>query len=285
MEDIYKKLLNAAILPICCGIPTIGVDNSMPDDRGVIPTFNAGVQALATKYDLPYYDFFPLTDDGDGWKAGWCGNPGAGDNHPSPTAAKAMGQALRDLLNPYAVSFSAANLVTDTTDTASDLLWQNGSMVDDGDADGKPDGGYTQSQTGWYWPLHAQTVLSLEAEPGIVSGNWFKFSRPTLKTQEEYVTEPSINTHVIAGMRIGLGFICKVLNAETTATFYFALWDQSGNTLLGLYVYPTLGDTNVFKLYWDLIIPVGVTGVRARLNSNIAGLHDSYFGQYTIRQL
>ena len=65
LRTIYQTLLANKIIPIAQGIPTIENNAAF---RANIINFNQHVSDLATELDIPYVDYFPVTDDGvDGW--------------------------------------------------------------------------------------------------------------------------------------------------------------------------------------------------------------------------
>jgi hypothetical protein len=284
LTSIYTQLLAARVLPIALGLPTVGVAGSLATSRGYIPGFNAQIQAVAASMGIPYYDFYPLTDNGaDGWKTNWCGNPGTGDNHPAAVAAQAMGQAVRDLLDVYAVQLSAPNLVTVGNDSGADILWQNGTMVDDANADGIPDGGYVQSATGWsLLNPSGEVASSLVAEPGVVSGNWWRLNKTafTGTTAASFVTRVAA---VTAGMRIGLGFKMKILSPA--ALSQVSCDNQSESNYPTITITKLTGDLAPCVLWWDFYAPVGTNGLRFELFLANTGVIDFYLGQFTVRQL
>ena len=278
MKKCWLALLNAKILPVACGIPT------KPTARAYIPAYNAKLETEAARLGIPYVDFFPLTDNGvDGWKPGYCGNPGAGDNHPSVLGATVMGQALRDLLDPYCVKFNSPTLVTSTTDAAPDLVWQNGAMLDDADLDGKPDGGSPQAANGWNIALGSADIQNtLVAEPGVVSGNWWRFN----KFQNTTGTLIMGTANATPGDRMGVGFLIKFLNPQTGSSFNLSIYDVPStlNVFLSLIWTNTDASSRPFMVWNEFTVPADATGVRFYLNIN-GGTIDNYLGQYTLRKL
>ena len=289
LESIYRSLIANSILPVALGIPTC----ANATNRARVPILNALIQAKAAAlsaefgYTVPYLDTYALTDNGvDGWITGYSSD---GNVHWGPVGAAVVGQAIRDyVLTPLEATFSSPNLVTADLDTGDGILWENGSMQDDANSDGIPDGGYsTQSATAWSVVTGAADVtFSLVSDPGVVDGKWWRINK-AVHTVNLGIVGGGIGTTppLTPGAVYEIGYMCKVasLGAATLASIYFyntadsaqQFWQQFDD--LAVQVAP-------YKVQRKFIAPANGTFLKLYVSIQ-GGTADLYIGQMTIRRL
>ncbi|HSF80930.1 MAG TPA: SGNH/GDSL hydrolase family protein [Anaerolineales bacterium] len=277
MAYIYDTLLANDIFPIACGLPT-----SDGGWRAGFQLFNAELETLAAARNIPYVDMFTVTDNGvDGWLPGYS----ADGIHPNSVGARAMGQEWRDTLDPWLLS--PPQLVTVATEEASNLLWTNGTQQDDGDADGDPDGGEVQTVNCWQrFSGGADCNFTLEAEPGVVEGNWWNIEKVANTAATVLLTiggNPCPN--IPEGHQIAYGFKCKIVSADPATTIM--VWgeqiDDGTNTPFRVKLLDLQAALDPFDFY---IARVKEDLTELRLKIEISGgLADFYIGQVTVRDL
>jgi lysophospholipase L1-like esterase len=283
LEYMYRALLSYRILPIAQGIPTC----ANATNRSRIPTFNQHISDLATQLGIPYIDYYPLTDNGvDGWIAGYSSDSNV---HWSTLGAGVCAQALRDnVLESYISLFSAPNLVSDGNDSGNGILYENGSMMDDANSDGIPDAGSAGNQVSNYWYVYtggADTTFSLVAEPGVVSGKWWRINK-SVHTANLYVySQQNPGISVTPNAVVEIGFMCKVLNPQFATTIEIVFYHViSGQPVISLYLNNLNGDVKPFKCFKRGNLQDYINGIVGFVKIN-DGTVDLYLGQLTIREV
>lgn len=265
---VYETLLDAGVIPVACGIPTQGQYDGLYRERVI--DWNPRVEALATELDLPYVNFFTVTDDGaDGWIDGYSLNDDM--IHPSPLGAVAMGQLLRDTMETYLLAW-APTLVSEDTEAVFTIA--NGCFMADTDSDGVPDG-WTVASGG------DEISCSLVAGGDEAEGNWWRINK-TAFTAESRLRLTA--TGLTAGAVYRCGFKMKIASADDTAVVNVESYNPS-NSAQRHFIFSTgaaiQDPVAPFVFYHEQAAPSA--GLRFDIVIQ-AGLVDVYIGQFTVQE-
>ena len=151
VESIWDTLIAAGILPVAVSLPP-----SNGGSNNAVPALNAELSARASAKGIIFADVYtPCV----GVAPSWAANYSPDGIHPSELGAKAMGQTLRDAIDPVLFA-DLPNLVTAATDGDADLIFENGAMERDSNADGIPNGGGQGAEVSTYWTFTANGAAS-----------------------------------------------------------------------------------------------------------------------------
>jgi hypothetical protein len=282
------ELIAGGILPVIAACPP---HNGFPL---TVPNFNTTLAAMAASRGLVYVDWHtPLANPDGTWKLNHNTN-GTDNGHPSVRGGVVMGQVLRDAID-HLLPNVTPTLATTATDDLASYLYKNGSFTDDGNADGVPDGGQTQSST--YWNLTANgTAWTLGARAGY-SGQalrWNKTTDPGTSTLQSTAAGTPVPL-CLDGHTIAFGFRAEVASWSINTEFDIEGWkllDAASKPFrlkIGTDFEYTL-PIAPFVWYQEWLVPAGfddADGGKLRTNMQILGTGtntmDAYIGQFTLR--
>ncbi|CAI2527286.1 Uncharacterised protein [Serratia ficaria] len=188
--QIYRQLRYAGILPVIC---TMSAQSGNTDAQNVLRyQINALCRAYAAKYSLPLVDLHAATTDPNTgeWYAGYNQTKPDGTldpSHPTPLGAKAMGEALAEVLRQWLTPTTPRKAVSISTPESSDNKLPNPLFTEH--SGGIPSG----------WVVDSYGTFSVVDEPGIV-GNAFVMSGAGSSIASAHRTIP-----VVAGQKYGFG--------------------------------------------------------------------------------
>lgn len=282
LRSIYEQLLAVKILPISCAVPTSTLH------RDHCFELNPAIASLALEMDLPFCDFFEITDDG---ISDWIEDYSYDGIHPTCVAAKVMGQLVRDTIDPYLLNITPTLITTDNEESLSGILWKNGSMSDDTDADGDPDGGSAAQVTN-SWEIvtgAADTTLSLVSDPGVVSGNWWRINKSAYTADLSMRNRDAANNHwdYVNGHHVATAFLFKVDvvgGIDTNINFIIHSWSNGAVKSFSISLLGFTGTIAPFVVYVPYTVATGFG--TARFNFGITNnTADVSIGQLTVRDL
>jgi lysophospholipase L1-like esterase len=282
LRSIYDQLLAAKILPISCAVPT---NDALRDHCFEL---NSAITALALEMDLPFCDFFESTDDGStGWIAGYSYD----GTHPTVTGAKVMGQLVRDTIDPHLLNETPTLITTANEGSLSGVHWLNGTMMDDTDTDGLPDGG-SPAQVTNSWEVQtggADTTFSLVTEAGVVSGKWLRINKAAYTADLAMRNREVANNYFdyVDGHHEASAFLIKVDavgGIDTNINFVGHRWSNAGVTSFSMSLIGITGPIAPFVFYKPYTVPAGFGTFRMAIGitNNTA---DVSIGQLTLRDL
>jgi hypothetical protein len=285
---MIDALLDRGYFVALCATPPHNTANNKTALAALLPN----LVSLAQRKRVLYIDTHtPVSDAAFGWGA----NMHQGDGiHPSVLGAKAMGLAIRDALDPYLPN-AAPTLSVVATDDAANMLYKNGSFTDDGNADGVPDGGQTQSTTFWGQTANG-TAWTLGARAGYdgQAMRWNKTSDPgTSQLQGSGSNPPS--PLGVDGHTITWAFKAEIASWAASTQWLHECWKVADSTIkpfrLNLQTdgaFTSAIDPFVWSQEW--VVPSGFDDAdsgKMRPNISAAGTGtntmDGYVGQYTLR--
>jgi GDSL-like Lipase/Acylhydrolase family len=281
LRSIYEQLLAVKILPIACAVPTNNTN------RAHCPDLNDAIATLALEMDLPFCDFFEVTDNG---VDGWIENYSDDGIHPTVAGAKVMGQLVRDTIDPRLLNIVPELITVENEESLSGIMMLNGIMVDDTDADGKPNGGCTAPVTNSWQAFTGgpDTSFSLVEDEGVVSGKWWRMNKTAYTANLQVWQYDSVNNHLILpdNHHMGFGFMFKVdavggINTDIVLQCY--KW-SGGATAFTLALKGIEGTIAPFVFYKPYTVPVGFSTARYSIQIN-ANTADISIGQLTTRDL
>jgi lysophospholipase L1-like esterase len=293
IETMCDALVGAGILPVIATPPA----NNNPGNTN-LPAFVASLNTFAAGYmtGLICVDFFEATRAPG--QVTWNTNynaAGTDPAHPSVIGARAMGQILRDAIDAL-LPATVPTLATTATDDSANYLYKNGSCTDDGNADGIPDGGMTQSAT--YWSSTANGAAYALAPRTGFNGKAWEINKTT-DPGDTALSGTGAGSPIIIltdGHDTSFGFKAEVVSWAAATRCDFGLWKQSDATTK--FAQLRLGTDSLFSgtvapFVWfqQFTVPAGYAGDanlgKTRLGITIGGTGtstmDVHIGQITVR--
>lgn len=186
LTAMYDEAMANGQIPVACSVPPNSSVNSQP---GVIALRDAIASAAAAR-GIPYANLYGSVGNaniGDWASATYHNGDGT---HPSTAGAILMGQALRDAIDPFLLASPWPRLVVSGNDT-SGWSFQGGRFTADGNANGRPDGGFLGLVTDvWQAPTNTAALSLDPPASGDVDGNWLKLAKSgsaTLSSQSTMI--------------------------------------------------------------------------------------------------
>jgi lysophospholipase L1-like esterase len=256
--DIWQQLVAAGITPILCTLPATGTSVALWK-------FNQFVVRYAGAHGLPLVDFHAATVDATtgGYKTGYSDD----GTHPTEVGAKAMGQALADVLAEIIRTPATAGVLADTN-AATDLLVGNPLMLTD-------DGGGLATN----WTGLAAFDGSFSTDPA-VAGRLWTVAAPTtadaavgaqfdVTAGHRYQIAAKLSADVEA---VGGGWVLRFLSVVPTVNFY-TLAEFTKDAPVG----------SAYSIEWTC--PATITSVRFDVLAKTAAGASMSIGQFTVRDL
>jgi len=110
--------------------------------------------------------------------------------HIGPIGGPLAGQAIADALMPHRNPNHNPRLVS-AGDETDNWLWQGGRFANDGNANGRPDGGGTGLATDAWGAASNDAALSLEPGTGDIDGNWLVMTKTGSDTSSSASLTPT----------------------------------------------------------------------------------------------
>lgn len=284
LGTIYDALIAGSILPVACTVPPSNTANNQP----AVTALNAGIVTLAAEKNIPLVDFFTPCATGNNWTANYHQGDGI---HPSVTGAVAMGQALRDVLEPL-VPADRPTLVTTATETDARYEWLNGPFQRVSGTAGIPRGGAQPVEDTNPWSVTvASATFSLGARTNY-NGQAARINKATDvgDTQWQSSGGAGIPPQYADGAAFAVGFVAEIASWAPSTGFQFQAWKQSdaGTSVYSLKVQTDANYTTAvapFVWYGTNTIPASFgTNMRINFAWGLGGTRviDAYLGQLSI---
>ncbi|MCU5775138.1 GDSL-type esterase/lipase family protein [Erwiniaceae bacterium BAC15a-03b] len=246
MASIYLTLRKAGITPVCC---SMSAQSGNTDAQNTMRyKLNEWIRAYAEKYSLPFVDMHKATTDpltGE-WYSGW--NYDA--SHPTAIGAKAMGQALVDVMSLWVGGTSPRMAESNTTPATSTNLITNPLFI-------------TTSATNVpeSWDVGTAGVVTLESNAAVkgsvlhlVSANG---TNQASRSQTIAVTPGDV-------MEFSMKFKAGTETVNNAWVHYAATPFAGGNILAGIRLWKAVTDFGTYSQRFT--VPAGVTSVFVSLS-------------------
>lgn len=281
---IYDALIAGSILPVACLLPPSNTANNQP----AVTAINAGVAALAAQKRIPLVDFFTPCATGLNWTANYHQGDGI---HPSVTGGVAMGQALRDVLEPI-LPAARPTLVTTVTEADANWEWLNGPFQRASSTSGVPRGGAPPVEDTDPWSITAASATFTLGARTNYNGQASRINKATNVGDTQWQTSggAGIPPQYADGAAFSIGFVTEIAAWEASTGLQYQAWQQS-NAGISIYSLKVQTDANYttavkpFVWYFQNVIPTSF-GTNMRLNFawGLGGTRviDAYLGQISL---
>jgi lysophospholipase L1-like esterase len=256
--DIWEALVAAGITPILCTLPATGT-------AAALWKFNQFVAQYAREHGLPLVDFHAATVDTTtgGYKAGYSGD----GTHPTEAGAKAMGQALADVLARVIPNPAVAGVLADNN-AATDLEVGNPLfLTDDG------------SGLATNWTGLAAFDGSFDTDPAVAGRVWTVAAPTTADSAvgASFDVTPGNRYQIAAKLSadveaVGGVWVLRFLSVAPTVNFY-TLAEFTKDVPIG----------SAYAIEW--VCPATITTVRFDILAKTAAGASMSIGQFTVRDL
>lgn len=284
LGTIYDALIAGGILPVACTLPPSNTANNQP----AVTALNAGITTLASQKRIPLVDFFTPVATGNNWTANYHQGDGI---HPSVTGGVAMGQALRDVLEPI-LPATRPTLVTTATEADANWKWLNGPFQRASSTAGVPRGGAPPVEDTDPWSVTvASATFTLGARTNY-NGQASRINKATNVGDTQWQTSggAGILPQYSDGAAFSIGFVTEIATWEASTGLQYQAWQQN-NAGISIYSLKVQTDANYttavkpFVWYFQNVIPTSF-GSNLRLNFawGLGGTRviDAYLGQISL---
>lgn len=224
MTYIANKVASRGIMPILLKV----TPNSTANNQIAITAMNSALVTLCAARGWTLVDTFTPVATGTNWTA----NYNVDTNHPSVTGAVAMGQAIRDALEPLMPS-SRPTLVTTVTEGDSIYQWMNGAFQREGAAPvGVPRGGAPAVEDTNPWTFTAASATpTLGARSGY-NGQAWRVLKATNVADTTAISAggAGVPPQYADADNFAVGFIAEIAVWEASCGLNFEFYQQSNST-------------------------------------------------------
>jgi lysophospholipase L1-like esterase len=224
VRDICQTLINNDILPVLCTV----TPHTTADNRVAIAAMNVIILDIAADLNIPYADTAAAVSSGGEWIASY--NDDA--NHPSNLGGVAMGQAIRDVVEPL-MPASRPTLVTTATETDAIYQWLNGPFQRESGTTGVPRGGApaVEDLNPWTWAPNNATP-TLGARSGY-NGQAWRINKLTHASDTTAISAggAGVPPQYADGDNFAFGFVAEIASWEASTGFNFEAYKSSDPTV------------------------------------------------------
>ena len=274
LQAIVSALLSADIRPIVCTpppVPTTPVES--PTRRRRWDQLNAWIKGWCPANRIQMVDVAKVLTDPTtgGYIAAYDGGDGI---HPSSLGAKAIGQAIHDVVTPLLPPWTPPLAVFQTSDALN--LMTNGLFLTDTNADGVSDG----------WVKTGSSTASRVTGDANIMGVWQRFQETTTNQFTQLTMSSNISN---ANFAIGdkVAFMGRIQIDSTGGVVIFSTGFVGASPSvnwrpISSFSIPTGGPLTFYEEY---IVPPGTTAINASFQMQSGVGMDFRIGQLTILNL